>query len=144
LARRRSTLDPILSDLRTQITSRLLGAPPVPYDAEKRKNPRLRVNHPARIRIDDLIVRGQIQDVGAGGMFVRTDVLVEVGEKGAISLVHENGVLISEEVPVRVIWTCNGVHPNGAGLGLAFEVRDPALEKKALELVLAVVSESPT
>jgi hypothetical protein len=143
LARRANTLDPILAELRAQIGLRLRDTRVIPpRDAERRRTPRQRSQRSVRLRVGDLSVRGTIYDVAVGGVFLKTDLLLEVGERGTLALLHENGVLIGEEVPVRVIWISSIAQPSGAGIGLAFELKDPAGERRALEMVLDALEDA--
>ena len=145
MARRANTLDPLLAELRAEVAQRLRGAPQLPSrDAERRRLPRMRSDHVARVRIGDLSVRGKIADVGSGGVFVRTDLLVEVGEKGTLELLDESSKVLCEPVPVRVTWIRSSMHPLGVGLGLSFDTKDLDNERRAIELVLAALTSSPT
>lgn len=100
----------------------------------------MRAEHVARVRIGDLAVRGKIVDIGSGGVFVRTDLLVEVGEKATLELLDEGGKVICEAVPVRVTWIRSAMHPLGVGLGLSFDIKHPDNERRAIELVLAALT----
>lgn len=79
-----------------------------------------------------MVMDGTIQDVGVGGVFFHTRLLVEIGERAIIEVGSET------PVPARVVWLRGLSHPLGLGLGLAFELKDARAERAALELVLAV------
>jgi hypothetical protein len=139
---RRNTIDPILTDLRTQVMNRLRGLPPLPprdQTGDRPMRPRIRQGREVLIRTPgDLTVRGVIEDVGSAGLFVRCELLAEVGERAWISLVDDAGT-ITDEVPARVMWTRHLASIGGVGMGLAFEVKDPTTERRAIELVLAAL-----
>ena len=88
---------------------------------------------PALLRVGVLSVEGTVRDVGAGGLFLSSHVLVEAGEHGQLEL---PGLA---PVRVRMVWTRGSQHPLGQGLGMAFEARDLEEERRVLELVLALV-----
>jgi Tfp pilus assembly protein PilZ len=135
----------VLTQLRAEMAQRLRGAPQLPErDGERRRVPRSIAEHVARVRIGDLVLRGTIADVGSGGVFLMTQVVVEVGESGALTLLGPDEKRLCEDVGFRVAWTRSSMHPRGTGLGLAFEVHDPVNERRAIELVLAALSASPT
>lgn len=134
MARRSSTLDPILAELRAEVAHRLPHQPALPArDIDRRRMPRVPVDREASLRVGDLRLPGRVLDVGAGGVFLRTDLLVEVGERGQL---ETEG---AAAVAVRVVWLRGAAHTLGPGLGLAFDARDPNGERAALELVLALL-----
>jgi hypothetical protein len=139
LARRASTLDPVVADLRAEIAARLPGLPSMPeHEGERRQARRVPVDADARLRVQDLTVRGRIQDVGSGGLFLRADILVEIGEAGTVML-HPGDV----GVPVRVAWLRAKMDALGPGLGLAFDMSDAENESRALKFLLRVLDRTP-
>jgi len=137
VARRAGTLDPVLAELRLELRDRLPAMPAIPQrDIDRRKQARVEVARPATLRVGMLSVPGIAYDVGAGGLFLRSHVLVETGERGQIEV---TGV---DPVAVRITWVRGAAHPLGPGIGMAFEVRDAKEERRALELVLALLDES--
>lgn len=139
---RRNTIDPILSDLRAQVMNRLRGLPPLPprdQTGDRPMRPRIRAGRVVKIRTaGDLTVTGHIEDVGTAGLFVRCELLAEVGERAWIALVRDDGS-VSDEVAARVMWTRHLGSIGGVGMGLAFEVKDPAAERRAIEVVLGAL-----
>lgn len=145
MARRANTLDSVLTQLRAEVARRLRGAPQLPErDGDRRLVPRSIVEHVARVKIGDLVIRGTIADVGSGGVFLMTQVVVEQGETGSLSLLGPDGTRLCEEVAIRVAWTRSSMHPRGTGLGLAFDTHEATNERRAIELVLAALTASPT
>jgi hypothetical protein len=74
-----------------------------------------------------------VEEVGTGGVFFRTGVLVEGGEHGTLECAG------SPPVPVRVAWNRAAAGARWPGLGLAFEHTDSATERKILELILSLL-----
>ena len=72
----------------------------------------------------------------AAGVFLACSLLVESNERGTI---ETPGV---EAVAARVAWIRGPSHPSGPGVGLAFELRDPKQEQRALELVLSLLDDA--
>jgi hypothetical protein len=137
VARRVGTLDPVLADLRAEVLHRLPSAPAVAQrDIDRRRVPRVRINRPALLRVGVLGVEGRVLDIGVGGVFLSCSLLVESNERGTL---EAPGV---EPVAARVAWLRGPSHPSGPGIGLAFELRDPKEERRALELVLALLDEA--
>lgn len=134
VARRPATIDPLLQELRAEIAHRLrlLPAPPS-RDFERRRSPRVEVNRPARFRVGDLLLHGQVRDVGMSGLFLRSDLLVEIGERGQVEV---DGLA---PVPGRVVWIRPPSHALGSGFGISFELRDASKERRILELILALL-----
>jgi hypothetical protein len=134
VARRVGTLDPVLAELRSELRARLPARPAVAKrDIDRRRHVRVVVSRPAVLRVGVLSVGGTVLEVGAGGLFLASHVLVEVGEHGQIELEGH------APVRVRISWTRGQTHPLGQGLGMAFELRDVKEERRALELVLAIL-----
>jgi hypothetical protein len=134
LARRLGTLDPVLAELRAEVLHRLPMGKVVPQrDLDRRRVPRGRIDHPAILRVGVLGVEGRVLDVGVGGVFFRSDLLVESGERGMLEVAG------AEPAKVRVAWIRGPAHPAGPGIGMAFELRDPKDERRALESVLALL-----
>jgi hypothetical protein len=128
------TLDPMLADLRAEVQHRLPPSPTLPArDIDRRKVRRIALAHPAVLRIGVLTIPGQVVDVGAGGVFMACSLLVEINERGTLEL---PGL---EPTPVRVVWIRGSGHMSGPGAGLAFDSRDAKDERRALELVLALL-----
>jgi hypothetical protein len=139
---RRNTIDPILADLRSQVVSRLRGLPPLPPRDQTGDRParaRVRPGREVQIRTPgDLKLRGRIEDVGTAGLFVRCGLLAEVGERAWVALIHDDGSP-GDEVAARIMWTRHLCGIGGVGMGLAFEVKDPTSERRAIELVLGAI-----
>jgi hypothetical protein len=134
VARRVGTLDPVLAELRSELRDRLPARPVMPQrDIDRRRQVRVTLARPAVLRVGVLSVGGLVLDVGAGGLFLSSNVLVEAGERGQLELA---GV---DPVGVRIVWTRGSLHPLGQGIGMAFEQRDMKEERRALELVLALL-----
>lgn len=74
----------------------------------------------ARLTSGDLTLPGTLLNVGAGGVFLATQLLIEIGEEGVLTLdrVDDRGPV---SVPVRVIWIRYSNHLDGPGMGLRFE-----------------------
>ena len=134
MARRVGTLDPVLVELRAELRERLPARPSMPQrDIDRRRQPRVPLCRPALLRVGVLSVAGTVRDVGVGGLFLASDVLVEAGERGQLELPD------LAPVGVRIVWTRGSIHPLGQGLGMVFEQRDLKEERRALELVLALL-----
>jgi hypothetical protein len=131
-ARRAGTPDAILAQLRQELRQRLHPDPGVP-DVDRRLAPRTMTLVLATLRFGDLMVVGDVANVSAGGLFLRAPVLVEVGERGLVTLGHRSA-------PVRVAWQRGASHPDGPGLGLTFAWETPREERAALELALAILA----
>jgi hypothetical protein len=137
VARRAGTLDPVLAELRSELRDRLPAMPAMPQrDIDRRRHVRVQVDRTALLRVGVLSVRGEVLEVGAGGLFLHSRVLVESGEHGQIEV---DGI---EPVAVRVAWTRGSTHPLGQGIGVAFQLRDVKEERHALELVLALLDDA--
>jgi hypothetical protein len=106
---------------------------------EKRRSPRIGVAFPAQLRSQDLTLEGEVVDVGQGGVFMRTRLLIEIGECGTLTLSHE---CTTASVPVRVIWLRGAAAADGPGMGLSFEAT--AADTHALEQLLAILDEART
>ncbi len=87
---------------------------------ERRGARRMPAGRAVRLRSADLILEGTLVDVSAGGAFVATQLLIEVGERGRL-------MLDELEVGVRVVWLRGNAHVDGPGMGLAFAKGDPGL-----------------
>jgi hypothetical protein len=134
VARRAGTLDPLLAELRAELLHRMAAAPVMPSrDLDRRRVPRVCVDFPARMRVADTVIGGQILDVGVGGVFLQTRLLIEIGERCRLEV---DGLT---PVTARVAWIRGPSHPLGPGLGLSFELRDARSEQATLELVLAAL-----
>lgn len=127
----------MLAELRAEVLHRLPSAPPIPQrDIDRRRVQRVRIDRPAVMRVGVLGVEGRVLDVGVGGVFMRCDLLVESGERGFLQLPG------AEDVPVRVAWIRGPAHPSGPGVGMAFEIRDVKDERRALEMLLALLDQA--
>jgi hypothetical protein len=139
VARRVGTLDPVLVELRAELRERLPARPLMPQrDIDRRRAPRMTLACPARLRVGVLGVGGTVRDVGVGGLFLASDVLVEAGERGQLELPE------LAPVGVRIMWTRGSTHPLGQGLGMAFEQRNLDEERRVLELVIALLDADRT
>jgi hypothetical protein len=94
---------------------------------ERRGAARLSVEQPARLRVADLTLEGTIRDVATGGVFLATQLLIEVGERGEL-------IVGDTVVAVQVVWLRGNAHPSGPGMGLAF-VDDDAATARLLALL---------
>jgi hypothetical protein len=134
VVRRARTLDPVLAELRARLRAHLPGVPAMPpRDLDRRRQPRGTVARTVEVRVNDLRLPGVVHDVGAGGLFVRTFILVEEGELGVVQ--RGDG----PPVPVVVAWTRGAGHPMGMGMGLAFGNASAIDERTSLELVLRLL-----
>jgi hypothetical protein len=110
---------------------------PTPDGPERRRAQRVPVERGARLRVaaGDLRLTGTIADIGSGGVFLLTRLLVEVGERGLLALDGER-----HEIPVCVVWTRGASHTLGPGLGLRFDIGDDqAVQRRALEMLLRLL-----
>ena len=121
MARRAPTVDPLLAKLRSEVSARLT------------RNPRIRAKRRARLVVDELAIEGVIRDVASGGVFVRSDVLVEAGERGLLFVGKVTGL------PVRVSFSRAESSDEDAGMILAFEPQDSETELRILDLVLDLI-----
>ena len=140
MARRAPTIDPVVTQLRREVENRLAArsTAAAPVDGERRRSGRLRVQVIARLVIGELALTGSIEELGSGGLFFRSDVLLEPGEHGLFS-VDETQV----PLPVRVAWNRSSLHAQGPGVGLAFEAPDAQTEHRVLALILALLDADP-
>lgn len=99
---------------------------------ERRRGARAEVACAVRLRIGELAVDGTVTSVGAGGVLLRTGLIVEPGERGFL----ERGGLVA---PVRVVWNRTSTSPLGAGVGLEFVAAGEPEERAVLETVLAIL-----
>jgi hypothetical protein len=125
----------VLAELRAELRARLPNQVQVmpSRDIDRRRAPRVTIAKQGTLRLGALGVPGIVRDVGGGGLFLQCDVLVEANERGVFE------VLGCEPAPVRVAWIRGLAHPLGQGIGMAFDVRDAHDERRALELVLALL-----
>jgi hypothetical protein len=105
-------------------------------DIDRRRMPRGRIEREATLRVGVLRVTGRVLDVGVGGVFFASSLLVETGERGTIEL--PSGAMAA----VRVAWIRGPSHPSGPGIGMAFEMHDARDERRALELVLGLLDDA--
>jgi Tfp pilus assembly protein PilZ len=68
----------------------------------------------------DLTLPGTLQNVGTGGVFLATQLLIEIGEEGVLTLDPTDGEP-GASVAVRVVWIRYSNHLDGPGMGLRFE-----------------------
>lgn len=92
---------------------------------ERRASGRQPVARPALLRAGDLTLAGVVSDISEGGAFLQTNLLIEVGEGGVLSV---EGI----EAAVRVVWLRGNAHEDGAGMGLVFTDREQAARVRAL------------
>jgi hypothetical protein len=121
VARRAPTVDPLLTKLKSEVSSRL------------QRNPRIRAKHAARLEVNELAIEGMITDVASGAVFLRSDVLVEAGERGRLSLGKASGV------PVRATFSRTASADEEAGMVLAFEPFDAESELRVLATILELI-----
>jgi hypothetical protein len=84
-----------------------------PTRDERRRSGRVLVATPAHLHAGELSLVGVISDISDGGAFLQTNLLIEVGEHGVLSVA---GV----DAAVQVVWLRGNTHPDGAGMGLRF------------------------
>lgn len=95
---------------------------------ERRRTPRTHVEVPARLRAGDLVLDGVIHDASDGGVFLSTQLLIEVGEHGTL-------VIDDLEMPVQVVWLRGNSHASGPGMGLLFADADELLARVLQKLL---------
>ncbi len=83
-------------------------------EGERRRSGRSSVERPATLRSGELTLEGVIRDASAGGVFLATQLLIEIGERGILGL---EGV----EVAVQVVWLRGNAHDSGPGMGLCYD-----------------------
>jgi Tfp pilus assembly protein PilZ len=91
---------------------------------ERRRSGRHAVAKTALLRAGELTLAGVICDISDGGAFLQTNLLIEVGEHGVITVDEI-------EAPVQVIWLRGNAHEDGAGMGLRFASADDASRIRA-------------
>jgi len=121
VARRAPTVDPLLTKLRSEVSAHLA------------RNPRIRAKRRARLLVSELTLDGVIRDIAAGGVFFRSDVLVEAGERGVLSVGKFLGL------PVRVSFSRAESSDEDAGMILAFEPHEAEMELRILDMVLDLI-----
>ena len=90
-------------------------------DKEQRRSRRQPIARPALLAVGDLTIHGVLQDVSDGGGFLSTRLLIEVGERGVLTV---DGTAIG----VEVVWLRGNAEESGPGMGLVFE--GPAAERE--------------
>ena len=92
----------------------------VKVDADKRRHPRRKAQLPVALldgaQRTDTKLRAHTEDLGLGGLFVRSEFLLEVGEEVALSFELPGGTKVSARG--RVIHV--QVAKERAGMGIAF------------------------
>lgn len=94
---------------------------------ERRRTLRTPVDHPARLRAGDLLIDGVVRDVGGGGAFLSTHLLIEVGERGTL-------IVDDLATSVLVVWLRGNAHASGPGMGLVFDDSDDNLAQVIAKL----------
>jgi hypothetical protein len=90
-----------------------------PERDERRRSRRELVTTPAALRAHELTLYGVLHDLSTGGAFLRTNMLIEIGERGLL--------IVGEiEAAVQVVWLRGNAHVEGPGMALAFEDLDAA------------------
>ncbi len=89
-----------------------------PLPGESRRSSRSAAAATARLTSGELTLPGTLQNVGAGGVFLATQLLIEIGEEGVLALDSGDG---EASVAVRVVWIRYSNHLDGPGMGLRFE-----------------------
>lgn len=84
--------------------------------AERRRAQRVPIVRPASLRAGELTIHGTIRDQSEGGVFLVSQILIELGERGLL-------IVDAVELPVQVVWRGNP-HEGGPGMGLSFEGSD--------------------
>jgi len=93
-----------------------------PLPGDNRRFARAAAIGTARLKSGDLTLPGTLQNVGAGGVFLSTHLLIEIGEQGVLTVATPDGEIA---VRVQVVWIRYSNHLDGPGMGLRFE-DDPA------------------
>src|SRR5262245_14534102 len=82
---------------------------------DERRRSRRSVSHrAAMLRTGDLTLTGDLRDHSVGGAFLATQLLIEVGEHGLLTVGDA-------EVAVQVVWLRGNAHEEGPGMGLSFD-----------------------
>jgi hypothetical protein len=84
---------------------------------ERRKSSRTLTDRPAVLRAGELTLEGTIRDASAGGVFMSTHLLIEIGERGVLHLGGLGGV----DIAVQVVWLRGNAHEEGPGMGLCYD-----------------------
>jgi hypothetical protein len=92
---------------------------------ERRRFGRRLVATPAHLQAGELTLVGVICDVSEGGAFLQTNLLIEVGEHGILTV---EGVTAA----VQVVWLRGNAHEDGAGMGLRFASLEDSARIRAL------------
>jgi hypothetical protein len=81
----------------------------------KREYSRIQVHGKATIRIDDVIIKGEVENLSLKGAYVTSDTLIEVGTSVIVTIVDTLTSQILSEVKAKV------VRVTGNGIGLQFQ-----------------------
>jgi hypothetical protein len=81
---------------------------------DRRQSRRLPFTRTATLRTGELTLTGEIRDRSAGGVFLATQLLIEIGERGVL-------VVDGVSVAVQVVWLRGNAHEDGPGMGLCFD-----------------------
>jgi PilZ domain-containing protein len=95
---------------------------------ERRHSPRAHASRSALLRCGVLTLGGEITDFSSGGVFLSTQLLVEIGERGLLTV-------DDVEIGVQVVWLRGNAHREGPGMGLAFD-----LDAEKREAILGALS----
>jgi hypothetical protein len=95
---------------------------------ERRQSRRLLSQRTATLRAGELTLPGEIRDCSAGGVFFATQLLIEIGERGSLTLGDV-------EISVQVVWLRGNAHEEGPGMGLCFD--DDAERRDAFAAALS-------
>lgn len=90
--------------------------------AERRRSRRQALACPAIVRAGDLTLAGEVSDLSAGGVFIASKLLIEIGERGVL----EAG---GDAIAIEVVWLRGCADGQGPGMGLAF-VDDPQARER--------------
>ena len=91
----------------------------------RRRHPRVRARGlAAHVRTSDRSLSSEVEDISAGGLFLRTDQILSPGTVVTLWLVKP-GWKRSLELPGRVVTARRvGLHSRSSGLGIAFALKN--------------------
>lgn len=134
MARRAPTIDPVLAQLRREVEARLgaRGATEPASLPDRRRSGRRKIAQPVFFESGDLSLVGTAEEISSGGLFLASEVVLEVGERGLLRFDPDNA-----PVPVRVVWSRGTLQRRG--FAVAFEPPDAATEMRLLQQVLELL-----
>jgi hypothetical protein len=115
-------------ELEREVARRLPDPRP---DGERRRRVRVPCVLEARLRFGGSAVGGVCRQIGFGGAFVETKVILEPGEQVALEVTRRPGPLeYGLKLPARVVWR------GAQGVGIAFQPAEPSQERRLRRFVL--------